>query len=153
MTKTQLLANITRDRAALDALVASVDASRLTEPALEDGRSVKDVLAHVTAWEQLCLKWVREGQRQEVEFTQDVIDAVNQSTFDANRSRPLGVVMAESRASYDAIIAMVTSTDADLDAPPAWAQFPLGEIISENTYAHYREHIDQISRWLQPAKR
>ena len=49
MDKTELLAAIARDRARLEELIAGIDDARMTEPSLEGGWSVKDVLAHISA--------------------------------------------------------------------------------------------------------
>ncbi|MEK7693088.1 MAG: ClbS/DfsB family four-helix bundle protein, partial [Chloroflexota bacterium] len=73
MTKAELLDAIRRDRATLDALVTSLSEAQMIAPELDAGWSVKDVLAHITAWEQLCLKWIREGRRDEGPFTQESI--------------------------------------------------------------------------------
>ena len=150
MNKNELLANIRRERATLDALVTSLSEAQMIAPELDAGWSVKDVLAHITAWEQLCLKWIREGRRDEGPFTQESIDAFNQSIFDANKGRALDAIREESKRSYVAIVETVEALADDLDAAPAWAPGrPLGEIISSNSDEHYREHIEQIEAWLR----
>ncbi len=149
MTKDELLTNIRRDRATLDALVASLSDAQMIAPELEAGWSAKDALAHITAWEQLSLKWIRTGRREEGSFTQETIDAFNSGIYEAHRGDVLADVLAESRASYAAMLSMAEALAGDLDAPPAWAPArPLGEIISSNSDEHYREHIDQIQAWL-----
>jgi hypothetical protein len=148
--KPTLIANIKHDRARLDELVTSLDHARLLEPALDGGWCVKDALAHITAWEQLCLKWIREGRREEGPFTQGTIDAFNRGIYETNRDRALDAVMADSRRSYDAIVQTADTLPDDIDAAPAWAPGrSLGEIISSNADEHYREHIDQIEAWLR----
>jgi uncharacterized protein (TIGR03083 family) len=150
MTKSELLANIRRERATLDALVASLSKAQLIAPELDASWSVKDALAHITAWERLCLKWIREQRRDEGPFTQESIDAFNGRIYEANRDRALGAILEDSRRSYDGMIAMVEALADDLDAAPAWGPGrPLGEIISSNADMHYREHIEQIRRWTE----
>jgi uncharacterized protein (TIGR03083 family) len=150
LNKNELLANILRERAVLDALVASLSEAQLIAPELDTAWSVKDALAHITAWEQLCLKWIREGRREEGPFTQESIDAFNGRIYEAHRDHPLDAVLEESRRSYDGMVAMVEAVADDLDAAPAWAPGrPLGEIISSNADEHYREHIEQIRRWTE----
>jgi hypothetical protein len=150
MTKSELLANIRRERAMLDALVSSLSEAEMIAPELDAGWSVKDALAHISAWERLCLRWIREGRREEGPFTQASIDAFNDGIYEGHRVHTLGDVLAESRESYAALVAMVEALTDDLDAPPAWAPGrPLGEIISSNADEHYREHIGQIEAWLR----
>jgi hypothetical protein len=158
MTNAQLLASIRRDRATLDALVSPLSEAQMMAPDLEAGWSVKDVLAHISAWEQLCIKWVREGRRDEGPFTQESIDAFNDGIYQANRERPLVEVLEYARGSYTAMITTAEAVTSDLDAPPPWASdeftggattATLGQIISANSDEHYREHIEQIEAWLR----
>ena len=153
MTKAELIANIERDRARLDELLAGLDEACMIEPALEEGWSVKDALAHITSWEQLCLGWIREDARREGPFTPESINALNARIYAENRERPLADVLARSRQSSTEILAVAESLSDDaLAAPPAWAPGrPLAEIISGNADDHYREHIEQISAWLARA--
>jgi hypothetical protein len=122
----------------------------MVEPALDDGWSVKDVLAHITAWEQLCLGWIREDRREEGPFTEDTLNKLNARIYEENRARSLTDVLDASKRSFVEIAAMVEQLPPDrLAAAPAWAPArPLAEIISSNSDEHYREHIEQISRWL-----
>jgi hypothetical protein len=167
MTRDELLASIRRERAQLDAVVARVGEARMTEPALEGGRSVKDVLAHVSAWEKICMALVRnnqpiqppppgesgpsepsgtEGQRQ--------TDAINDKVYQDNRDRPLADVVADAQRSYTDLVAMVEAMSQEqLETPLGGPQFAgqsprVGELIGGNSDGHYREHSEQIARWL-----
>jgi hypothetical protein len=157
MTKDELLANILRDRATLDALVGSIDEKEVLAPELDDGWSVKDVLAHITSWEQVCLKWMREGRRDEGPATRESIDAINRTLYDSHRELQLHAVLTESRRSYAEMVETVRALTGDLDAAPRWgsdestagaAAATLGQEISANSDEHYREHIDQLQAWL-----
>lgn len=156
MTKDELLAAIKRDRAALESLLARVGENRMLEPALEGGWSVKDALAHITAWEQRCLGWIREsGGDKPPSFTAEGINAYNAEVYEANKARPLPEIVADSKRSYDEIVATVTGlADEAITAPPAWAPaIPLDRIIDANSAEHYRVHIEQLTRWLDGAGR
>jgi len=167
MTKSDLLANIRRDRAQFDALVARVGEARMTEPALEDGWSVKDVLAHISAWEKICMALVRNnepiqapppGETSPSEPSgaeeQRQTDAINDKVYQDNRDRPLADVVADAQRSYTDVVVMVEAMSQEqLETPLGGPQFagqsPLvGELIGGNSDGHYREHIEQIARWL-----
>ncbi|MBI5285035.1 MAG: ClbS/DfsB family four-helix bundle protein, partial [Chloroflexi bacterium] len=107
--KNTLLANIGRDRATLDALVAGLNEAQLLEPALEAGWSVKDVLAHIAAWERLCTSWLDAIARDETPERPEVgdVDATNARFYEQALRTPLGDVMAESGRSYQAIVEAV----------------------------------------------
>lgn len=150
MTKDELTKRIRIDRARLDELVGSLDDARMVEPALEQGWSVKDVLAHISAWELACTRWLEAAARDETPERPEVrdVDAFNAATFAANRDRELSDVRAESSASYGAIVAAIDATpEAELanDARFGW---PGWQLASANTDDHYREHIAQIESWL-----
>jgi len=150
MNKQELVRQIRVDRARLDELVAGLDDARMVEPALEQGWSVKDVLAHISAWERACAGWIEAAARDETPERPEVrdVDAFNAAMFAANRGRQLADVRAESAASHAAIVAAIEATpDAELasDARFGW---PAWQMASANTDDHYREHIAQIEAWL-----
>ena len=153
MNKDELLNAIKRDRAALEALVARVPDGRMTEPALVGGWSVKDVLAHITAWEQLALKWIKENKREELtwgENNDEQVNTLNAKLYAENLDRPLKEVREQSKHSYEQVLAAVEwLSDQDLVAKPPWAPgAETWQIISANSDDHYREHIEQLARWL-----
>ena len=158
MTKSDLLANIRRDRAQFDALVARVGEARMTEPALEDGWSVKDVLAHISAWEKICLALVRNNQPIQAPPLGESgpsTDVINQKIYEESRGKRLDDIVAEARRSYADLLALVEGLSEDAltavlgagqegtgGSPPVW------QLISGNSDDHYREHSAQIERWL-----
>ena len=151
MTKDELLANIRRDRALLDALVAGLGEAQMLEPALDDGWSVKDVLAHIAAWEQLCTSWldaIARGETPERPEVQDV-NGTNARFHEQARATPLADVVAESARSYQSIVEAVKRLPAADLADEKHFGWPTARVVSANTDDHYREHIAQIEAWLQ----
>jgi hypothetical protein len=162
MTKSDLLAAIRSERAQLDAVIARIGEARMTEPALDGGRSVKDVLAHISAWEKICMALVRNNTPVDPPApgeTGPSTDLINQRVYESNRDRPLADVVADALRSYADIVALVEglSDEAiavvqgggqeaaalmDAEGPQVW------QLISGNSDGHYREHIEQIERWL-----
>ena len=65
MDKTELLAMIQSDRAQFDGLLATLSAEQMCQATLENDWSVKDVLAHIAAWERKCVGWIQAGFRGE----------------------------------------------------------------------------------------
>ena len=55
MTRDELMAKLDGSRAELEALLARVPAERRSLPALSNGWSVKDLLAHLATWEKRVL--------------------------------------------------------------------------------------------------
>ncbi len=151
MTKPELIAAIHRDRATLDALVASLSEEQMLAPVLDDGWSVKDLLAHIAAWEARCASWleaVARGGTPERPEVQNV-DASNARDYAAARQRPLGDVLAASRAAHATMLRAVEAlSEADL-ADETRFGWPAWQMASSNSDEHYREHIQQIEAWLR----
>jgi hypothetical protein len=150
MKKGELLSAIRDERRRLDELIAPLDDDDLTTTGVIDGQSIKDLLAHITAWEQLCLTWVRTDHRGDEPFTDESLNALNAKMYEQDRTRPLAEVQARARSSYAEILEMVDEQpEAALAKPPRWSERTLEEVIRANTDEHYREHADQIDVWLQ----
>jgi uncharacterized protein DUF1706 len=158
MTKAQLLDNLQTGRAQWEALLAQVGEDRMTTPGVEGDWSVKDVIAHITAYEQ------RTAERLEA-IAQDTeppaapwpagleMDARNAWLYEAHRNQPLAAVQAESRQAFDRLVAAVAAVPDDALLEPGryvWLEgAPLWEIIPGNSYAHYEEeHTPPLRAWL-----
>ena len=162
MNRDELLANIKRDRARLDELIARVGKTRMIEPSLEGGWSVKDVLAHLSAWEKICMALVRNNEPvpgPPPAESGPSTDIINQKIYEGSRDLPLADVVAEAQASHAELLALVeglsdealaTVLGASKEAARVMeAEGPeVGQLISANSDAHYREHVAQIGRWL-----
>ncbi len=158
MEKAQVLEAITSERNHLDSLIAPLSDAQLCQPGLAGGWSVKDVLAHIAAWEKRCLDGIETGLRggtpiwPEAGYTWQDTDRLNEETFQENKDRSLEDVQTESRKSYEQFLALVERlSDEDLNDPQ---RFPWTEgesilaFIADNSYNHYREHSEQIRAWL-----
>jgi uncharacterized protein (TIGR03083 family) len=151
---------IAADRARLESLIEGIDESRLTQPGVQEGWSIKDVLAHVTWWEQRMLTLLasaRRGERPESlvrpgEAPETVVDRVNADVLEASRAEPLAAVIDAFRRSGANVAALTASLgDDELADDSAVAQAlggPPAELIAVNTYEHYREHEEMIAAWL-----
>lgn len=157
--KADLLASIRDERARLDGLVASLGSRRITEVTLDGGWSVKDVLAHISAWEKICMAQVRNNQPMQAPPPGEngpSTDVINQKVYEGSRAKSVDEVMAEARRSYSDLLTLVESLSDDALAAVvgsgqegAESSPPVGQLISENSDGHYREHIEQIEAWLR----
>ncbi len=156
--KAELLASIARERARLEALVGGLSEGQLEDRSFGGDWSVRDVLAHTSAWERRIERalrtalggtlppWPEEGA------TLADVDRLNARDAKAGRERPLAEVLAESRASYEAIRALVASmSEEDLFGTERWAWsrgHAAAEFVQANTDEHYAEHAAEIEAWL-----
>jgi uncharacterized protein (TIGR03083 family) len=156
MTKAELLGLIETEHARLEAILAPLSEAQMTEGSLASGWSVKDMLAHLTWWEQRMLQVVQAAARgerlprlsREGEDEEATINRVNAETYQANHLRPLHEVRADFQRSYRQVVELVHSlSDDDLAPVSSIAQTlggPLQPLIAANTYDHYREHSEMI---------
>jgi len=156
-SKNDLLAAIAREREKLDATLETVTPERMVEPCVVGEWSVKDVLAHLTEWEQMALGWYRAGLRGEIPdlpapgYKWNQTPHLNHAIFLKHRDRPLDDVMARYRASRREIHDVIASlSDDDLFTAGrfAWTRKnTLGTYFVSATSSHYLWARTRIARW------
>jgi len=158
--KAQLRARLQAGRAALEAQIAALTDAQLVARAEEDAWSVKDHIAHLTAWEAGIAALLRRESRpaamgvtQEV-FEEEGFDTANDVIFAAHADEPLARVLAESHRAHEALLAALDAlSDEELRRP--YATFETGEAgepdapqiwgyIAGNSFGHYEEHLPWI---------
>jgi hypothetical protein len=152
--KARLLSSIERERKQLDETLALVDRARIEETAFEGGWSVKDLLAHITFWDERALDRVEAvlsgSTPSQLEGT---TDEINIHAFEERRNRPLQEVMSDYHSTYKSLLAKIAALqDEDLADPKrfTWAhRLPLRRLIRWDTDLHYAEHNLQIRAWLE----
>ncbi len=157
ITKAELMDRIQASRLALDRLLGQLSEYQMTEPVFAGGWSAKDVVAHITAWEQRLLGWLATAGRGEAPqipapgYTWDDMDQLNEQAYHEYRPYSLESVMASYRASLGLMFAVLEQlTDDDLNA----AYFGPGTValwkyFAGCTYEHYAEHGEAIRAWLE----
>ncbi len=155
LSKQDLLKHIRRERAKLDALLATLDEPSMLVAARDDGWTAKDILAHLTAWEQRLLRWVERWRetgdpgRPEIGVTWDGFDELNERDYIAAKDMGLADVRRASMKAYEAVIRTLDAlTDEDIAVHPETPDGPSWSwIISANTNRHYEEHRKEIEAW------
>lgn len=151
MNKTELLEAIALGWDRLQALISRVGDARMTEPSLDAGWSVKDVLAHIALWEGICARWLEAAARGETQERPEVkdVDGTNARGLERAKARALTEVVNESRTRHARIVAAVEALSDEELASDKRFGWPVWQMTDSNTADHYGEHIDQISRWLE----
>jgi hypothetical protein len=170
--KAELLTKIQAGYAQFETLLASLSEEQMTIPNVNSDWSVKDTIAHITAWQDYLreqLQGILTGKKP-AQFLQNLslpntlseIDEINQYIYQEQKDRPLAEVLAAFRASYQRTLEAVKAvSEESLNVPPPWgakddpvwlliaSNDPVWFIIASNTYQHYEEHRDIIQHWLQ----
>ena len=161
MNKTDVLNTIQSAHASLEELLASLSESQLCIPTLEGQRSIKDILAHIAAWERLCAGWIEaflHGEAPDMPDEDD--DTINERIFQENRTRPLHEVQEDFQVTYQQFLGQVQAlfqilTEEDLNDPNRFSSLEgrsLLALVAGNSYDHYHEHAEQVRSWLHTTK-
>ncbi|MEX2227036.1 MAG: ClbS/DfsB family four-helix bundle protein [Dehalococcoidia bacterium] len=153
----QELAEITRSSwRALEAELVELSDEQMLLPGVGGDWSVKDVLAHISAWERMFIRDIEHVMRGEEPeqpelWTGQITGETNSRIFAENRDRPLADVHADSRASHETFVGVIDRlSDADLfDAqrfPQAYGN-AIAPWFRDHGDQHYAEHHGQIARW------
>lgn len=158
-SKEQLIHEILKEHAALETFLATLTPEEMVIPAIVGPWSVKDVLTHLTAWEQMCLGWYRAGKRGERPkmpaegYSWRQIPELNHYLYEAHRDEPLEVVLHQFDASYHEILAAIRSmTDDELFTPQVYAwtgSTTLGSYMTSATCSHYTWARKEIRKGLK----
>ena len=160
MNKEALLDQIHAGRNRWESALAPLNSEQMTAPALFDGWSVKDLVAHIGTWERTAatvFAALLSGQPPGFEIGETAGDEFNLDEFNArsfaeHHDQSLGEVMAGEQAAYRSFLALVEgASEADLFDPNrfAWMQGdPFAAWVNANTFEHYDEHLTDLSIWL-----
>lgn len=162
MNKMEFLAILKAERAKLEKLLTAVGIKRMEFPGVSGFYSMKDILAHLEAYERALVVWLKEARAGRV-YVDDVLDqpdvnARNAIVYRANKDRDVAAVIEAFHRTWDDLETCVTDlTDEELtDAErTAWFVVPrwqrkevLWRCIANDSYEHHQQHIPDIERWL-----
>jgi hypothetical protein len=161
-SKAELLERMREGRAAWDALIAQAPESATTEPLLSDGWSVKDLVAHVAAyenWTAAQLRAANEGRlptNLELYNVEELppdsadwdLDRQNAAIYARYQATPRAEVQTFAQCAYaDLISALEAVPEDDLgrtDAQEWLGGTALFHLIPGQSYAHYNQHVDDL---------
>src|SRR2546428_13699718 len=116
MDKQQLLKQLEKAWAAIKESYADLSDSQLTEPGVMGNWSVKDILAHVTTWEEEALKYlplIVKGGRPPRYIKYGGIDAFNAQMTEQKRGLSLSDVLRQLDETHRRLIDYVQSAHAE----------------------------------------
>jgi hypothetical protein len=161
-TKSSFLDRLLSGREQWEALLARVPAVLMTVPGATGIWSVKDVIAHIGAYERWTADQVEAGLRGETRTVRDpaippeadsmTMDERNDLLYRMSRDRTLEDVVTKERLDYQRLLADLQglSDEAFASTGFAWTEgIPLGEALVGNTFGHYEEHIPWIEAFLR----
>lgn len=153
MMHSDLLKSLAVSRAEMDEALTGLTEAQMIEPGVLNDWTLKDVLAHLTAWEVeliTVLGQLARGQTPKPVGENDAeTDALNARWHNDYRSRPLNRVLADyQRVRPQTIRQVERLTETDLTAPRQWLKGgTLHDQILSETIEHDAEHLTHIRTW------
>ena len=159
-SKKDLIGQIESAHAQLLEIVESIPRRRYAEPGVwgEDW-TVKDLLAHLTEWEQMFLRWYRDGLAGEQPampaegYKWNELPRLNREIWRKHRNTSWKRVREAFDQSYEEILSLTRSlSQRQLLTPAVFAwtrKNALTTYLGANTCSHYRAAIKILKRWLR----
>ena len=153
MTRDEILKTLNEQHAELSAALDGISEETLTRIPYVDWWTIKDLIGHITLWQQVALQFIGEyklnGLPQQLGIKDDDdLNRYNKRGVAMLRDLSLSAVREEYATTHRDLVAAVESlSDADLVKPlPApWGEGATMErLIAVNSYQHAPEHIEQI---------
>lgn len=158
-SKQEMLDLIHSEWDALKAMLDPVGPGRMIRSGVESSWSVKDILAHISAWEKLMIQWLEESLRDETPQrpspgeSWDDLDHFNEQLYQDNKDKKLDDVLQEFAEVHQKAVNIIEAMEeSDLLDPDrfAWREGdPIWHLVAGNTWLHYEEHREVISSWIE----
>jgi len=164
MDKTTLLNTIQTEYERFESLLAPLNEAQLCTATGNGEWSVKDIMAHIAVWEQLCTRWLEEFLRGVTPQPSERLDMEsNERIYREHQDHSLTQVQ---KLFYDAHQQFLQQVDLltqklseeDLNGSDrfAWTKLWPGSsiiaVIADNSYEHYHDHAQHIRHWLDASK-
>lgn len=156
-TKAELLTMMQQSYNDFEALLAPLSEEQLTTPFMENDWSMRDMLAHITTWQQrgvLRLEAVRQNKEADTPVirTDEEADRYTRAQLQKYQGRSLAEVRYDFRASYRQLVTAVTALGEELLFEPGRFEWMDGAALWAcprlYTCEHYEEHTADIEHFL-----
>jgi hypothetical protein len=144
-------------------LLASLSEEQITSPHFDFGWSIKDVMAHLWAWQQISIARMEGGlQDREPELPKWIVetienweedsDRVNALTFETQHNKPWSETYQNWRNGFLRFLELgnkISERDLLDGDRYAWLKGYSLAFILVASYDHHQEHLEILTRWLK----
>lgn len=148
MDKQQLLKRLEKTWTAIKESYADLSDSQMMKPGVMDSWSVKDILAHVTTWEEEALKYlplIITGGTPPRYIQYGGIDAFNAQMTEKKRSLALSEVLKQLDETHNRLIDYIWSVPEEHFT----RETRFRHRLRLDTYSHYPIHTKAIREWRE----
>jgi hypothetical protein len=149
MNRQQLLKQLDTAWTAFQESYAGLSDAQLMEPGVTGQWSVKDLIAHVTWWEEEALQHLPRiltgGRPPRYSLQYGGIDAFNAQMTEQTRGLSLADVLRQSEDTHQRLIAYIHSVPEE----PFTRETHFRRRLRLDTYSHYPKHAKAIRAWRE----
>jgi hypothetical protein len=161
--KEHILAALREQFERWEKLLSNLADEEINAPHFDLDWSIKDVMAHLGAWQQISIARLESGVRgREPDYPQWVLtigedweedsDRVNALTYEKNHKKPWAEVYQNWRTGFLQFIELGSKIPErnllDGDWYPWLKGYSLASILI-SSYDHHQEHLEKLLAWLQ----
>ncbi len=155
MRKNELLHTLSATRADLLDALNGLTPDQIIQPGVAGVWSVKDILAHLVAWEAevvTALNQVQSRHTPSIIAIED-IDEWNEEQYHTNRARSLEAILSDFAGVHKMLCRMIEDFDeralTDNRRYPWMEGEPLWFLIEDTVILHEQEHASEIRAWRE----
>jgi hypothetical protein len=159
-TMAEIITRIERAMQRVVQAITPLSPAQTLEPRLPDGQSAKDVLAHLTWWDQWLLFTLPAGQNaahtpiapplfDQIPRADHWADEMNAKVYAYNQPRELSTIQAEFTATRSQLLQRVSQLSIDDLYNPDGMAAIIGQPVAPlvlGIYEHYEEHAHQLEQ-------
>ena len=159
--KGHILAALREQFDSWEEFLASLNEEQITTPHFDLDWSIKDVMAHLWAWQQISIARMEGGlQDREPEFPKWIVgsnedweedaDRVNALIFETHHEKPWSEIYKNWREGFLRFLELgnkISERDL-LDGD----RYPWLKGYSLASYDHHQEHLEKLTDWLRKHK-
>jgi hypothetical protein len=149
MNKPQLLTRLDRAWVEFTTSYAGLSDSRLLQAGVVGDWSVRDIIAHVTTWEEEALQHLpvvlNGGKPLRYSVTHGGINAFNAAMMERTKGLSLAEVLQQQEQTHSRLLAFIQSAPEDQFVKETRFRHRL----RLDTYSHYPKHAQAIRRWRE----
>ena len=153
MDKQQLLKRLDNAWAAIKESYAGLSDALMTEPGVTGNWSVKDILAHITTWEEEALKYlplINEGRRPpRYSALYGGINSFNAQMTEKKRGLSLAEVLKQMDETHRRLIDYIGRAPEEQFT----RETRFRRRLRLDTYSHYPKHARAIREWRERSAR
>ncbi len=147
MDRSQLLKQLDRAWTTFKTSYAGLSESQMMQPGVTGDWSVKDIIAHVSWWEEEALTHLplilAGGKPRRYSIRFGGIDAFNARMTERKKNLPLAEVLREQDETHRRLIDFILSLPND----PFIRETRARRRLRLDTYSHYPKHAEAIRKW------